>query len=249
MSMPEAIGDCQAGQSPHAPYSTHPSVYRLPADDRRRATHWLETLDEREFLATGQGRFREFLDRIGAWPGDWQPLVDPWQELLLGHRWTLIHANYLNEGDLEFLASPAGKQSVDAVVFCPRTHAHFGHPPHPAPELLKLGVPVGLGTDSLASNPDLDVWKEACWLAERHSSLSPIQIFQMATLHGGTAIGRSDLGRFQEGGLACMWVIEPDVGLGSRPWEALFDPRSRRLGIVYRAEWIAIDSRFDEAAL
>ncbi len=191
--------------------------------------------------------FREFLNRIGAWPSDWQPIVDPWRELLLGNRWTLIHANYLSETDLEFLASPIGRQTVDGVVYCPRTHAHFAHPPHPAPELLKLGVPVGLGTDSLASNPDLDVWKEACWLAERHASLSPVQIFQMATRHGGTAIGRNDLGRFREGGLACMWVIDGDDGLLSQPWEALFDPRSRRRGIVHQGEWMAKDSRFGEA--
>jgi cytosine/adenosine deaminase-related metal-dependent hydrolase len=248
-SLPTTIGDAQIGVSPHAPYSTQQAVYQSTVGHRPRATHWFETREEREFLLTGEGIFQDFLERIGAWPSDWKPAVDPWRELLVGNRWTLIHANYLSESDLEFLASPIGRQTARAVVYCPRTHAHFGHSPHSAPELLRMGVPVGLGTDSLASNPDLDVWKEARWLADHHPSLSPREIFQMATWHGGTSIGRGDLGRLQEGALACLWVIEPDQGLRSRPWEAIFDPRSKLLGIVYRGEWIATDSRFGEVAL
>ena len=47
------------------------------------------------------------------------------------------------------------------IVYCPRTHAAFGHPPHPFREFLARGVRVALGTDSLASNPDLDLLAEA----------------------------------------------------------------------------------------
>ena len=56
---------------------------------------------------------------------------------------------------------PATIPPHSSIVYCPRTHAAFGHPPHPFRDFLARGVRVALGTDSLASNPDLDLLAEA----------------------------------------------------------------------------------------
>ena len=56
-----------------------------------------------------------------------------------------------------------------SVAYCPRTHAAFGHPPHPFREFLARGVRVCLATDSLASNPDLDILAEARVVRSRYS--------------------------------------------------------------------------------
>ena len=74
---------------------------------------------------------------------------------------TLVHANYLTTEQWQWLNPPL------TVVYCPRTHAYFGHDPHPYLEMHADGVQVCLGTDSLASNPDLSILEEARFLWRR----------------------------------------------------------------------------------
>jgi hypothetical protein len=66
------------------------------------------------------------------------------------------------------------------VVYCPRTHSHFQHQDHPAANW-NDAIPIMLGTDSRASNPDLSIWEEICWASNLMLSLSPKQIALMAT--------------------------------------------------------------------
>jgi len=43
------------------------------------------------------------------------------------------------------------------LIFCPRTAALFDQGKHPYEKMLKSGWKIALGTDGLASNPDLSV--------------------------------------------------------------------------------------------
>ena len=78
----------------------------------------------------------------------------------------VIHGNYLDRDEHEFLAAHADRMSL---VYCPRTHAYFDHPPYPLAELLAAGVRVALGTDSRASNPDLNLLGEMRHVARTHA--------------------------------------------------------------------------------
>jgi len=61
------------------------------------------------------------------------------------------------------------------------------------PELLSEGIPVGLGTDSLASAPTLDLWDEMRAALEVHAGrLAPVEVLEMATLGGARALGLAD---------------------------------------------------------
>src|SRR5438874_2840945 len=80
-------------------------------------------------------------------------------------RGIFVHCNYLAP-TTQFLRG-------QTVVVCPRTHAAFGHPHHPFPHFLQRGVRVALGTDSLASNPDLDILAEARFLLCEYSEVEP----------------------------------------------------------------------------
>jgi cytosine/adenosine deaminase-related metal-dependent hydrolase len=79
-----------------------------------------------------------------------------------------------------------------SIVYCPRTHAAFGHPTHPFREFLARGVRVALGTDSLASNPDLDVLAEARFVHAKHPDVPGDVLLRMATLSGAEALGWAD---------------------------------------------------------
>lgn len=187
-----ATTTCRPGLSPHAPYSVSDWLFGQAANlaDQHRlplTTHLGETRAEYQLLLDHSGPLREFLQGLGAWDPD--GLVSfPEEVCLIYHDRSLprvlAHANY---ADGTLLAV-----SQSSVVYCPRTHAAFGHPPHPFREFLARGIRVALGTDSLASNPDLDILAEARFIHQRYPDVPGDTLLRMLTLRGAQALGWGD---------------------------------------------------------
>jgi cytosine/adenosine deaminase-related metal-dependent hydrolase len=155
-----------------------------------------------ELLASHEGPFVQFLTDLGVWaPGglafSFGQVV---QSSSNARRLLLIHCNYLST-DLHL-------PPTATVVYCPRTHAAFGHPPHPFRDFLARGVRVALGTDSLASNPDLDLLGEARFLHQRYPDVPGATVLRMATLSGAEALGWADeTGSLEAGKSADLAVV------------------------------------------
>jgi len=185
------------GVSPHAPY-TVPAPYIQAALSlacelgRPWCIHWAESSEEVAFLREGPKRLPFFL-RVLLWRhGITSPRLPPMEFLdrcCEGAKpGALAHVNYIDDRELERLAA-AGH----TVVYCPRAHHFFGHPPHPLPLLRRAGVPVALGTDSLASNESLSVLDEAHHVYTRvPDAPSPHELLRMVTLDGAWALGLAD---------------------------------------------------------
>jgi 5-methylthioadenosine/S-adenosylhomocysteine deaminase len=100
----------------------------------------------------------------------------------------------------------------------------------PVPEYLRVGVPVGLGTDGAASNNDLDMFeamRQAAFLHKLTSkdprAVSARTALQMATTGGARVIGKSDrLGSLEVGKLADLLV----VGMDRARQTPMYDPVS-----------------------
>jgi aminodeoxyfutalosine deaminase len=182
------------GVTPHAPYSIEPEGYRHCLDfairtGRPIATHLAETLDEAPFLAENAGPFRKLWDVLDAWDDKVPRFVGGpiryARELgLLDYPTLLAHVNYCDDEEMAILA--AGKASV---VYCPRTHAYFGHPPHRWREMLARGINVAVGTDSCASSPDLNLLDDLRLLRQIAPDVAAIDLFAMATIRAARAIG------------------------------------------------------------
>ena len=173
------------GYSPHAPFTTSAELLAgVAARVRRRprplAVHWSESPEELEWLEEGRGGFAPFLG-----PGPGVRGLDLLEAAgLLGPDLALVHGNLPRPGEIERIASAGA-----AVVHCPGTHRFFDRPPFPLERYRRAGVPVALGTDSLASNQDLDLRQEARLLLEGRPELSPIEVLGMATEGGARALG------------------------------------------------------------
>jgi cytosine/adenosine deaminase-related metal-dependent hydrolase len=61
----------------------------------------------------------------------------------------------------------------------------------PVQKMLAQSIPLVLGTDSLASNPHLSLWREMQLLREDHPSLPPEAVFAMASANGAHLLGIS----------------------------------------------------------
>jgi cytosine/adenosine deaminase-related metal-dependent hydrolase len=183
----ESTATCRAGVSPHAPYSVNASLIRAPAWNGFLTTiHLAETTAELELFTTRSGPFVGFLEELGVWaPDGLAPSIEWILTRTRKARSVLyVHGNYL--------APSAPIPANGTIIYCPRTHAAFGHPPHPFREFLARGVRVALGTDSLASNPDLDILAEARFVHGKHPDVPGATLLRMITLSGAEALGWAD---------------------------------------------------------
>jgi cytosine/adenosine deaminase-related metal-dependent hydrolase len=202
-----------AGLSPHAPYTVHPQVLKAACELSAKgrfpiAMHLAETREELELLRAHTGSLVSLLQSLGAWqpgvlPRGLRPL-DYLRKLATADRALVIHGNYLALDEIDFLGAHRDRLSV---VYCPRTHAYFGHEPYPLAALLAAGARVAVGTDSLASNPDLDLWQELRHVARHHPQIAPEAILRMGTLAGAEALGLDEtLGSMTPGKSAQLTV-------------------------------------------
>ena len=201
------------GLSPHAPYSVHfPSVMKTLATETARqqvtAMHVAESLDELEWLARGTGPFRAVFERLGV-PADAPRAsvseVIAW--LATRKRALLIHGNYLKESETEQVA-----RANMAIVYCPRTHRHFGHSEYPLRRFLDSRINVVLGTDSRASNPDLNLWSEVLAVRDSHPWVSPEWLYGAVTQRAAEALGvEEQFGSLQEGRVAFLNLSRLDA--------------------------------------
>ncbi len=225
---PAGTKTLRTGISPHAPYTVHPdllgAVVRLSADRRVPvAMHLAESMDELQLLRDGTGPFLELLSELNAWTPNAirrgsRPL-DYLRVLAQAHHALVVHGNYLADDERQFVADHRDRLTV---VYCPRTHAYFGHAPYPLRALLDGGARVALGTDSRASNPDLEMLKELRFAAVRHPDVAPEEILRMATIHGAYALGLDqELGSLRVGKQAKFLTVKLPSGGSMQPYDWL----------------------------
>jgi cytosine/adenosine deaminase-related metal-dependent hydrolase len=191
------------GLSPHAPYTTSRALLGGVAELARRrrvplAIHWAESQEEREWLLRGTGPLAALLPESPRASG--LQLID--QAGLVGPRTALIHANHPERGDVERVA-----RAGSTLVHCPGTHAYFGRAPFPWRRWGRAGVPVALGTDSLASNDDIDLRREMALARAAAPDLGPATTFAAVTRVAARAVGMAGrIGTLRPGACADLVV-------------------------------------------
>lgn len=230
----QATPTCRPALSPHAPYSVRWALIQSASRSGLPVTiHWLESPGERTLIEQRSGPFVAFLNDLGVWNSA-EPITD--------FAYTLAHGSLHAP---QFLLAHANYQPTDAtfrpnttIVYCPRTHAAFGHPPHPFRDFLARGVRVCLGTDSLASNPDLDILAEARFVRGRYPDFPGDQLLRMVTLSGAEALGWSDECGSLEAGKSADFVAVPLPNADAPdPHELLFAGHAGERRTMFRGQW------------
>ena len=217
---------------PHAPYTvSEPSLTRvatLAAElDLPVHIHLHETAGEvlQAVEANGE-RPLDTLNRLG----------------LLGPRTQCVHMTDLGEQDIALLA-----QTGAHVIHCPQSNMKLASGTCPVARLLDAGVNVALGTDSAASNNDLNLFGEmqaAALLAKLHSgdatALPAARALSLATIGGARALGQDDLlGSLEPGKQADLIAVD----LSGPETQPLYHPLSQLVyacnGSQVTHSWIA----------
>jgi cytosine/adenosine deaminase-related metal-dependent hydrolase len=228
-----ATPTCRPGLGPHAPYSVRSALFFAAATaGAPSSVHLAESAAERELLGHRRGPFVSFLRDLGVWAPDGLA-DDPEHVLRLFNGLTPVlfaHGNFLRAD------SPIPDNGT--VVYCPRTHAAFGHPPHPFRDFLGRGVRVALGTDGLASNPDLDLLAEARFLHRLYPDFPGAELLHMATLAGAEALGWADeTGSLEAGKSADLTVIPLSSPQDGDPHRLVFASDLPVRRVLFRGRW------------
>jgi cytosine/adenosine deaminase-related metal-dependent hydrolase len=239
-----------SGLSPHAPYSTHPELVAAAvrlANNRPVAMHLAESREELELLATGGGPFRSLLEDLGVWAPQvftgGRRILDYLQMLAAAPRSLVIHGNYLSEAEVAYAAQQAEQMSV---VYCPRTHEYFGHEPYPLARLLNSGVSLAVGTDSRASNPNLNLVAELRAIHRLHPQVAPAKIVELGTLSGARALGMdAEHGSLTPGKLANLVIMPLESGPDDDPAEHLLTGTTTPQAVVYRGKRVELPGLAD----
>lgn len=183
----------------HAPYSVSPTLFEAL---RRKlgakcpmapiTVHLAESAEEVVFLNDGVGPWRKLLERRGAWNPSWEPPGCSPVEFLKSVGWLdpsviVVHGVQLSSKDLFGLS-----ESGVTLVTCPRSNAWTGVGPPPIKRFIESGVRLAVGTDSLASAPDLNLFAELARLRELAPDVPASSLLMSATMEGAKALRWED---------------------------------------------------------
>lgn len=194
-------GRIKVEMSIHAEYTSNPKLIKEMADYARSINsgmhvHVSETKSEHEeCMERRDGKTPiEYFDSLG----------------LLDTRTTAAHCVWVTENDMDIMA----ERGV-TVASCPVSNLKLASGICNVPKLREKGVKVAIGTDSVASNNNLNFIEEMKFFAllnkERQSDptlVTPIETIDSATSIGALSQGRTDCGRISEGYKADLVIMD-----------------------------------------
>lgn len=208
----QAFGDLPHSFTPHAPYSmSAPLLKKVYEHTRHASVHLLESRDEVELFVTREGSLADVFHDFGivfpAFP-DAHPIDYILRNLNEETRIIWVHGTLLKSNDI---LSMLRKAPDSFFCLCPRSNFYL-HKRYPdLSQFQEVKHRVCLGTDSLASNHDLDLWQEVQKVLTLPGPPDFHTVVMWATMNGANALGVGNrFGKFRPGlrpGL--LWAKSP----------------------------------------
>lgn len=216
-------GPLAAGLSPHSPYTI--GEQHLPAVSEASLTgnlpmaiHISESAAETELIFDSNGPLaKDFYPFVGWERYLGHPKHCSSAELLDRHglltqNTLAVHCVHLTLADARLL-----KERGVSIALCPRSNYKLDVGRAPVALFKKLGIPLALGTDSLASNDSLSLWDEMRYaLNEFPGDLSAEDVLRMVTSAGASALKISASCGSLEAGKRADFQIVADCGTGEK---------------------------------
>ncbi|WP_100372737.1 amidohydrolase [Bacillus sp. FJAT-45037] len=190
--------------APHAPYTCPPNFIESTVDEAEKIN-----VPVHMHVAETRKEVNDHIKQYGAHP------VSHLEQMGVLDRvkWLFAHSVHVNDEQMELLR----KYDV-AISHNPISNLKLGSGVAPIPAMLKKGIRVGIGTDSVASNNTLDMFEEMRMAALIHKGMNedPVVIntktaLKLATKNGAEMLGFKNLGLIKVGYQADCIMIDSDV--------------------------------------
>lgn len=192
---------------PHSPYSVSDSLFRLINEHEKRSLlsiHNQESIAETEFFTTGKGDLLELYKALGIniehfVPSKKSSLIRSIIKITGDHSLILVHNVNTTADDLDEIRRGRNLPQLFWCL-CPNANIYInGHLPDVV--LLKnFNCKLVVGTDSLASNIQLNILEELKTLQDAFDSLGTDELLRWATINGAEALRIDNkFGSFESG--------------------------------------------------
>jgi len=149
------------------------------------------------------------VDNYGVRPIEWLNRLG-----IINNRLIAVHCTQLTESEISLFASRG-----TSVVHCPESNCKLGSGICPVVDLARKGVNVCLGTDSAASNNEMDMFGEMKTATFLHKGITKnpkvlpaAEVLAMATINGAKAIGwENKIGSLEVGKYADLVAVDLDT--------------------------------------
>jgi aminodeoxyfutalosine deaminase len=207
--------------TPHAPYSVSSKLFQLINENsvgKTLSIHNQETFTENEFLQNKTGDFLRLYENLGIDISSFAPTnkssLQSWlPQLHHAKKIISVHNSFTNEEDILFANNFSSTQEM-YFCLCPNANLYIENTLPPVDMLIKNNCNIVLGTDSYASNTQLNIFEEIKTTQKNYSDISLEKILQWATLNGSKALGLDGfLGSFEKGKKAGVVLINNEKSL------------------------------------
>ncbi|MGG9964694.1 amidohydrolase family protein [Ferruginibacter sp. SUN106] len=204
--------------SPHAPYSVSPQLFELinnATENKLVTIHNQETAAEEEFIKNKTGDFLKLYEKMGSDISFFTPTgkssLQSWYPGLNKNQSTiLVHNVTTSTADISFTKIQNLKSEIkNWFCLCPNANLYITNSLPDVNMLIQEQCNIVLGTDSLASNHQLNILEEIKTLQSNFPQLKLETMLQWATINGATALQMdSRLGSFEKGKKPGVVLIE-----------------------------------------
>ena len=205
--------------SPHAPYSVSKKLFHLLNEQTEAqliTIHNQESAAEDELYLAKQGGFLDLYNNFKIDISSFEPTgkssVQSWLPYFNKQQSILsVHNTYTSESDIDFLIKYSEKHSsLFSYCICINANNYIEQKNPPIEMLMNSDCNVVIGTDSLASNHQLNILEELKTIQLSNNPIFPLStLLKWATINGAKALQLDSLvGSFEKGKKPGVVLIE-----------------------------------------
>ncbi len=196
-----------ASITPHAPYSVSKNLWEkmIPLfEGKTLSIHNQETPDEDLFFLTGEGAFTEMyemmnIDNSFYKPQNTRSVESYFKNFSSAASVILVHNTFTKQEDLDFIKRNKNEEQIISFCLCPNANLYIENALPPVNLLMKNNCRLVLGTDSLASNHQLNILEEIKTINKNFPGIKTETLLTWATINGAEALQMDNtIGTFEK---------------------------------------------------
>ncbi|HXR82732.1 MAG TPA: amidohydrolase family protein [Hanamia sp.] len=213
--------DLKASIVPHAPYSVSENLWSqmMPFfEGKTISIHNQETSQEDLFFMEGKGDFTKMyelmkIDNSFYTAKKIRSIESYFKNLSSANSVILVHNTFTKQPDLDFIDQQKNEHQLISFCLCPNANLYIENALPPIDLFLKNNVNIILGTDSLASNYQLNILEEIKTIVKDFPQIKTETLLKWATINGAKALQMQHaIGSLEKGKKPGVILIENTEG-------------------------------------
>ncbi|MGN6533174.1 MAG: amidohydrolase family protein [Ginsengibacter sp.] len=202
---------------PHAPYSVSENLWKEMTpffQEKTVSIHNQETAEEDLFFKEAKGEFVRMFDKMKIDNSFFKPkqtgsVESYFPNLSVAKSVILVHNTFTKQADLDFINQHKNEDQSISFCLCPNANLYIENTLPPADLFVKNNCNIVLGTDSLASNYQLNILEEMKTIIKSFPEIKTETLLKWATMNGAKALQlENHFGSFEKGKKPGVVLIE-----------------------------------------